>query len=366
MRILIAPQEFKGSLTAVEAAGAIAQGVREAQPGWELDVQPLSDGGPGFLDVLHPALGGALMRSAVVPGPLGAPVRARYLWVPATRTVYIEAAEANGLSLIPEEEREPLRANTGGVGKLVATALTYHPARVVIGVGGSGTTDGGTGMARALGARFLDAAGAQLGRGGGELVRLEQVVWKQPEALAGVSVVVATDVRSPLVGPSGAARVFAPQKGATPQQVETLEDGLVRLAEVLRRDLGADVVAAPGGGAAGGLAAGCVAFLGARVASGFDCVAEAVGLHARIAAADIVVTGEGSYDAQSSAGKVTGRVRELADAAAKRCVVFAGRAAAGEDDAWTIASREPNPQRAMAGAAAYVRDLAREWAAQVS
>jgi glycerate kinase len=359
MRVLIAPQEFKGSLSADEAATAIRQGVRKARPGWQLDVLPMSDGGPGFIDALRRAVK-ADTAAAIVQDALGRRVLARYITLRGTRTAVIEAALANGLMHIAPEERDALRADTYGVGQVIVDALEGEPERLIIGVGGSATTDGGAGMARALGARFLDEAGRELRPGGGALQQLARIDWSPPTALAGVEVIVASDVTNPLVGPDGAAAVYAPQKGASPEQVEMLEAALLRYAAVVRRSLGVDVATLPGGGAAGGLAAGLVAFLGARIVSGFDVVAEATGLRQRLAAADIMITGEGSYDAQSAQGKVTGRLQALSRDAGKACVVFAGRSAA--DGVWTLQSREPDPQKSMAGAAKLLEMLAREWA----
>jgi glycerate kinase len=362
VRVLIAPQEFKGSLGADEAAAAIRAGIRAARPGWQLDVLPMSDGGPGFIDALRRAVK-ADTAAAVVQDALGRRVLARYVTIRGTRTTVIEAAQANGLVHIAPDERDALRADSYGVGQVIAEALTSAPERLIVGVGGSATTDGGAGMARALGAHFLDEAGRELSAGGGSLQRLARIDWSPPAALAGVEVVVASDVTNPLVGPEGAATVYAPQKGATPAQVEALEAALVRYAAVVRRSLGADIATLPGGGAAGGLAAGLVAFLDARIVSGFDVVAEATGLEARLAAADLIVTGEGSFDSQSLQGKTTGRLRDLAARHGKRCVIFAGRASAAAEEVRTLASLEPDPVRSMTNAASLLQTLAREWAA---
>lgn len=247
---------------------------------------------------------------------------------------------------------------------MILDAARSEPRRIVIGVGGSATTDGGAGMARALGARFSDMAGRELATGSAALAELERIEWQRPAALAGIEILVATDVRNPLCGPEGAARVYAPQKGATPAEVDILEAALFRYAQVVRRHFGVDVANLPGGGAAGGLAAGLAAFLGARIESGFDLVAEATGLPGRLARADLVVTGEGHLDSQSLQGKVTGRIIELARALGKPVVVFAGAAdPPGTIPLRTIASIEPRREAAMAGAAGLLKRLAREWAA---
>jgi len=361
VRVLIAPQEFKGSLSADEAAATIARGIRRARPDWTLDMLPVSDGGPGFIDALRRAI---KADSAALPvhDPIGRTVLGRYLVIRGSHDVAIEAAQANGLFHLAESERDPLRADTFGVGELIAAALEGHPPRLVVGVGGSATTDGGAGMARALGARFLDSGGKELPPGGGPLARLARIEWRRPAVLDGVEVVVATDVTNPLTGPNGAAAVYAPQKGASPSQVEILEAGLVRFAEVVRDSLGVEIAGMPGAGAAGGLAGGLVAFTGARIASGFEIVAEATDLAARLAAADVVVTGEGSFDSQSLQGKTTGRVIAMARAAAKPWVVFAGSAAAAGPGVLTLASLEPDREASMRNATELLRDLAGRWA----
>jgi glycerate kinase len=361
MRVLIAPQEFKGSLGADEAASAIRSGLRKARPDWELDVLPMSDAGPGFIDALRRAVR-ADTAAAVVQDALGRRVLARYITISGTGTTVIEAAQANGLMHIRPEERDALHADTFGVGELIRAALEGKPEKVVVGVGGSATTDGGAGMARALGARFLDGAGRELAQGGAALAELSRIEWSRPPELEGVEVIVATDVTNPLAGPEGAAAVYAPQKGASPEQVDMLEAGLLRYAAVLRRALGVDVAAMPGAGAAGGLAAGLVAFLGARIVSGFDIVAEATGLIARIEAADLVITGEGRFDSQSLQGKTTGRLLELARDAGKPCVVFAGGSQIPRANVLTIDAIEPDPARSRKNAAVLLARLAREWA----
>jgi glycerate kinase len=361
VRVLIAPQEFKGSLSADEAAAAIAKGIRRARPHWQLDLLPLSDGGPGFIDALRRAIK-ADSAALAVHDPIGRTVLGRYLVIRGSHEAVVEAAQANGLFHLGEDERDPLNADTLGVGELIAAALEGHPPRLVVGVGGSATTDGGAGMARALGARFLDADGNDLPPGGAPLAQLARIEWRRPAALHGVEVVVATDVTNPLTGPNGAAAVYAPQKGASPPQVEILEAALVRFAEVVRRSLGVDIAGMPGAGAAGGLAGGLVAFTGARIASGFEIVAEATDLEARLTAADVVVTGEGSFDSQSLQGKTTGRVIAMARRAGKPWVVFAGRAGDAGPGVFTLTSLEPNAEASMRNATELLRDLAGSWA----
>lgn len=362
MRVLIAPQEFKGSLGADEAATAIRAGLRRARPTWQFDILPFSDGGPGFIDALRRAVV-ADTAAEIVEDALGRRVLGRFIIFRADHSVAIEAAQANGLYHIAPDERDPLRADTFGVGQLIAAALATAPPRMVIGVGGSATTDGGAGMARALGARFLDDAGNGLPRGGAALASLAAIEWSPPPALHGVPVTVACDVTNPLVGPDGAAAVYGPQKGASPEQVDILEAALVRYAAVVKRSLGIDIATLPGGGAAGGLAAGLCAFLGARLASGFDIIAEATRLASRFAAADLIVTGEGRFDGQSLQGKTTGRMLEMARAAGKPCVVLAGRADAPGRNVLTLASLEPDLEASMQNALALLEEIAFRWAA---
>ncbi|MCC6381242.1 MAG: glycerate kinase [Dehalococcoidia bacterium] len=364
VRLLVAPQEFKGSLTAAAAAEAIAAGVRQARPAWELDLLPLSDGGPGLLDAIGQALA-CETRTVPAHDPLGRPVTTRYL-VTREATAVVEAAQANGLFRLAGGERDALTADTAGVGEIILAALADRPRRLVVGVGGSATTDGGAGMARALGARLNDADGHALPPGGAALARLASVVWRRPPSLGGVAVSVATDVRSPLLGPTGAARLFGPQKGATPADVDALEAALAHYARVVRRDLGVDLTTVEGGGAAGGLAAGMVAFLGAKVESGFDLVARATGLQAHLGRAQLVVTGEGRFDSQSLQGKTTGRLLELAAAQGKHFVVLAG---SGEPVAGvalhTLSEVEPDERRRQSAAAESLAALAARWAATV-
>lgn len=358
MRILVAPQEFKGSLTARAAAEAIARGVRAAKPTVEVDLLPLSDGGPGFVDALHAALPSETY-SVPCRDPLGRMVEGQL--VVAGDTVFIEAAQANGLNRLRPDELAPLTASTAGVADLLSAALDLEPTRIVVGVGGSATNDGGTGMATAMGARLLDADHNELPRDIPALTTLARIAWGRPSSLRGVDLVVATDVRNPLLGPNGAAAIFGPQKGATPAQVRTLQAALRVYALVVNESFGVAIAELPGAGAAGGLAGGMVAFLGARIASGFDLIAESTGLSARIEQADLVITGEGSYDAQSSMGKVTGRVQAIAREAGVPCIVLAGTAdpTLTGDAVRTIRSLATSGDDAMKRAAELLEGLAR-------
>lgn len=303
VRVLVAPDKLAGSLTSAEAAAAIARGWHRGLPGSVVDGAPLSDGGPGFLEVLHAALGGRL-EEVVVSGPLGDPVAGRYLVHEAAgaRTVYVESAQASGLALVEPSPRTATAASTRGVGELLLAALRERPDRVVVGVGGTASTDGGRGCLEAVGA----------GR------------WPD-----GVELVVATDVASPLLGPSGAAVVFGPQKGADPETVVALEARLVAWADASAGP-GVDPDA-PGAGAGGGLGFG-LCLLGGCVVGGADTVIEAAGLYRRIGAADLVVTGEGRLDASSLLGKGPSRVAAMAREAGRPCVVLAGDSTLSPDD----------------------------------
>lgn len=359
MRVLIAPQEFKGSLGADEAAAAIASGIRAAHPGWKLDSLPMSDGGPGLLDAMRRAVKADTM-AAIVHDALGRQVLGRYISLRGSGEIVIEAAQANGLFHLKPEERDAVNGDTFGVGELIVDAVAAEPTRMLIGVGGSATTDGGAGAARALGARFYDMAGNELPPGGAALARLEHIAWQPPAWLGSFEIVVGTDVTNPLCGPDGAARVYAPQKGASPAQVDQLEEALFKYAHVVRRHFGINAANLPGGGAAGGLALGLVAFLGARIVSGFDVVAETTNLRDRMAAADLVVTGEGSFDSQSSQGKVTGRITELAQELGKPVTILAGRST--DPTVLTLTSIAPNESEAMAQAPELLKSLATTWA----
>ncbi len=334
MKVVVAPTAFKGTLSPLEAANAMVAGLRQAQPGAECDVCPLSDGGDGFLEAVGSALG-VERRAVLVRGPGHAPVKATFgLHRGDPDLAVVESAKAVGLTLVPPGQLDPLGASSGGLGELLAEARQAGAASMLVGLGGSASTDGGTGMARALGYRFLDAAGRELPEGGGPLERLRHIdAGGFDQAWLLLEVVAARDVDNPLVGPEGAAAVYAPQKGAGPEQVARLEAGLQRLAEVVGADLGVDVTTAAGGGAAGGLGAGMVAFLGAGLTPGAERVMEAVGLGPRLDGADIMVTGEGRLDRQSLHGKAPVAAGRLARRAQVRSVCITGSLGDGWEDA---------------------------------
>ncbi|HEX2031039.1 MAG TPA: glycerate kinase, partial [Actinomycetota bacterium] len=262
MRVVIAPDKFRGTLSAAEAAAAMAEGWQRVDHRPQLEQVPVADGGEGTLEALATALGAELHRARVT-GPLGDPVSAAYAVAetPGGRVAVVEMAQASGLRQVSEPRRDAVRATTRGTGELVLAACAHRPRRVIVAVGGSATTDGGAGMAQAVGVRLLDERGRDLRPGGGVLRALARIdATGLDRSLRSVDVVVAADVDSPLLGPRGAARAFAPQKGAGPDEVALLEEALSHLAAVVHRDLGIDVRDVPGGGAAGGLGAGLVAF----------------------------------------------------------------------------------------------------------
>ena len=326
VRVLVAPDKFRGTLSASDAAAAIARGWQRGDPGAAVVPLPLADGGEGTLDVLLLALHGEAIDTQVT-GPFGEPVRARFglVDVAGVPTAIVEMALASGLALVPPGAGDPKVTTTRGTGELILAAARAGARRILVTVGGSATNDAGAGMAQALGFRLLDAGGDGLGPGGAELLRLERIDGSGVEpVLADVGVVVATDVTNPLTGPEGASATYGPQKGAAPEDVELLDRALARFADVVRRDLGVDVRDLPGAGAAGGLGAGLVAFLGAKLQEGARVVMDAVGFDARLRAADLVVTGEGSFDEQSLHGKAPGAVLAAARAAGAAAVVLCG------------------------------------------
>ncbi len=324
-RILIAPQEFKGTLTAREAAEAIAVGVRRALPDAELDLLPMADGGPGTVAALVEATGGTY-HEAGVHDPLGRPINARWGASGDGKTAFIEMAAASGLVLLTPRERDARRTTTAGAGELMLAALDAGYREILIGVGGSATNDGGAGMAAALGARLLDANGADLPSGGAALARLARVdVSGRDPRLAKTAVVVAADVTNALCGPEGASLVYGAQKGAGADDARALDAALSHYADVVRRDIGVDLTGVAGAGAAGGLAGGLVAFCGADIRPGYRVVADAAGLVERLRGADLVLTGEGQLDRQSGYGKVTSGVATDARSADTPVIAIAGR-----------------------------------------
>ncbi|MEK4799845.1 glycerate kinase [Thermoactinomyces sp. FSL K6-2592] len=303
MKIVIAPDSFKESMSAMEAACAIEKGFQKVMPDAEYVKVPMADGGEGTVRSMVDATVGEI-RKETVTGPLGTEVEAFYGITWDRKMAVIEMAAASGIHLVPKEKRNPLVTTTKGTGELIRAALDQGVKRIVIGIGGSATNDGGAGMAQALGARLLDRDGNPLGFGGGELSKLDSIDLSQLDPrLKEVHIEVACDVDHPLTGERGASAVFGPQKGATPEMVAILDANLARYAQVVKETLGIDVDPIPGAGAAGGLGAGLVAFLGASLKRGVDVVAEAVQLDKHMAQASLVITGEGKIDGQTIHGK---------------------------------------------------------------
>lgn len=303
MKIVIAPDSFKGGMTAKEAADAIESGLKRIFPDADYVKIPMADGGEGTVQALVDATDGQLVTKRVT-GPLGDPVNATFGLLGDHQTAVIEMAAASGLETIPKEKLNPLLTTTFGTGELILAALDNHVKHIILGIGGSATVDGGAGMAQALGVRLLDASGMPLHPGGGDLSRLAQIDTSGiDKRLAAVSVVVASDVTNPLTGANGAATVFGPQKGATPVMVSELDANLGHLATMIHSVLDLDVDQRPGAGAAGGLGAGLMAFAGADLQPGIAIMIKYTHLQERAKNADLVFTGEGQVDFQTQFGK---------------------------------------------------------------
>jgi glycerate kinase len=336
MKILIAPNALKGSCSAAAAAAAMAGGLRRVLPAAELVQVPVADGGDGLIEVVVQALG-AERVALEVTGPRSTPTVAAFAWLAHRRTAVIEMAQASGLALLREEDRDAVAATTRGTGELLAAALDRGATTLIVGLGGSATNDGGIGMATALGYRFLDAAGAPVAASGGGLASLRRIDPSGADRrLERARVEAICDVDNPLTGPHGAARVFGPQKGATPPQVDLLDAGLENLAERIERDLGKRVRDLPGAGAAGGLGAGLVAFCDAALRPGAEVVLDLVELDRRLAGADLVLTAEGQIDGQTRFGKAPAAVAAHARRLGVTCVAVAGARGAGVESLYEI------------------------------
>lgn len=326
MRILIAPDSFKGSMTAQQAAAAMEQGVLLAIPDATVMKHPISDGGEGLVDVVTPALKGRIVTSTV-SGPLpGQRIAARWGLSADGSTAIIEMAEAAGLPHVPRELRNPNITTTAGVGELIKAALDAGVSSIVIGIGGSATNDGGAGMAEALGVRFLDSAGKPVGRGGAELLNLTHIDLEQKdERLDNVEVLVACDVQNTLCGREGASAVYGPQKGATLSDVSVLDKALAHFGRSIESQMNIDVLSLPGGGAAGGLGAGLVAFCGGTLMRGIDLTLRVTKFEERLRESDLVITGEGKIDRQLQYGKALSGVIERARKFTVPVVAVVGR-----------------------------------------
>lgn len=314
MRALVAPDKFKGSLSAAEAAAAIARGIHRALPRAEVDLFPMSDGGEGFVEAMIAVAGGKILRRRVC-GPMGKPVLARFGLLP-NRVAVLEMAEASGLHLVPLRQRNPLKTTTFGTGQLIRAAMNLGCRKILVGLGGSATTDAGAGMAQALGWKFLDAREREIHTplAGGDLHRICRIESPRSRFLSSLSLLAACDVTHPLLGPRGAARVFGPQKGATPAMIARLEKNLRHFARLVSRTLRPPrcrawaLVTFPGAGAAGGLGFGLRVFLGAEFESGATLLMRYGRFDQKLRRADLVITGEGKLDAQTLCGKAPARV----------------------------------------------------------
>ncbi|MFL5626722.1 MAG: glycerate kinase [Ktedonobacteraceae bacterium] len=364
MRIVIAPQSLKGSLTAAEAGQAIAEGVRAVYPAAEIEIVPIADGGEGTVQALVDATNGEMVHQ-IVTGPLGEEIEAFYGVLGDGQTAALEMAACAGLPLVPPSKRDPRVTTTYGVGELILAALERGCRHLIIGIGGSATNDGGAGMAQALGASLLTEQGKPIARGGSALATLARITTNDMDPrIQNCSVDVACDVTNPLCGPTGASAVFGPQKGATPTMVMELDAALAHYAEIIERDLGIVVSNVPGAGAAGGLGAGLLTFLHATLRPGAQIVLEAVHLTERLRTADLVITAEGQLDGQTAYGKSVGAVSGLAKSFGIPVLALAG--GLGEDyqvvynlgvDAITVLPSGPMPLAyAMEHAARLTRD----------
>ena len=323
----IAPDSFKGAISAEGAARAIAEGLSASFPKAEFRLIPMADGGEGTVDAWAASTAATRIR-ATVQDPLGRPVKAEYAYDPSSGTAVIEMAAASGLPLLVPGERNPLTTSTYGTGELVRDALDHGARHIILGIGGSATNDGGAGLASALGVRLLDAKGRKLPPGGAALARLAEIELSGLDPrIAKTRFEAACDVTNPLCGPSGASAVYGPQKGASKKDVGTLDAALRHFAEVAASTLGIARRAkpeAPGAGAAGGLGFGLMALCGAKLRSGVKIIAESVGLRERLEGCDLVITGEGRLDAQTVNGKTPAGVAKVARQAGVPCIAICG------------------------------------------
>lgn len=333
MKVVIACDSFKGSASAKEVGEALRDGILHIFQDAHVDVVPVADGGEGTVQALVDATGGKFITIRATD-PLGGKVDATFGILGDGRTAVIEMAAASGLPLVPVDKRNPWVTTTYGTGEMIKAALEHGCRRIIVGIGGSATNDAGAGMAQALGVQLLDADGKQIGFGGGELGRLHRIDMSTLDPrINETEVIVACDVDNPLTGERGAAYVYSPQKGATPEMVAKLDANLRHFAEIVRRDLNKDIEHVPGAGAAGGLGAGLMAFLNAQLRRGVDIVLEVVRLEERVRDADWVITGEGQIDSQTIFGKTPIGVAQCAKRFGKPVIGVAGAIA---DDAMIV------------------------------
>lgn len=332
VKILVAPNAFKGALSAPEAAQCIERGLVRSGLACDITLMPIADGGDDTMDVLI-AQGGRA-QAVTVDGPLRRPVQAAWGMLADGETAIVEMARASGLKLLKSDERNALATSTYGTGQLIACAVASGAKRIIVGVGGSATVDGGAGCMQALGVRFLDSDGQDIPRGGGNLSKLARIDTGgllTPLRNGQVEVLVACDVENPTLGRNGAAAVFGPQKGATPDQVDVLEDNLRHFFTLVAEQMGVDVRTLPGGGAAGALSGGLAAFLGAELKSGIDLVLDALQFEKQLDGVDLVITGEGRMDSQTLSGKGPFGLAQVAQAHGVPTLALVGSIGDGED-----------------------------------
>ncbi len=354
MKIVIAPDSFKENLTSLQVATAIEKGIKRVLPNAHCVKIPMADGGEGTVQSLVDATGGRIIRKKVT-GPMGEPVNARFGLLGDGKTAVIEMAQASGLPLVEKAKRDPSKATTYGTGELIRYVLHRGVEAIIVGIGGSATVDGGAGMAQALGVRFMDKSGNPLAEwvGGGVLNQIWAIDTSGLDPRVRRSkVVIACDVNNPLYGPRGAARVFGPQKGASPAMVKLLDDNLKHFGTLLQKTFEKDIAKLPGAGAAGGLGAGLVAFAGAKMKRGIELVVKITGLERELKDADLVITGEGRVDFQTAFGKTPAGVAEVARRSRIPVIAIGGGLA---DDARGVFEHGID---ALASAAARDMDLA--------
>ena len=368
MKILIAPDKFKGALNAREVAENVAKGLRDSLPDAKIDIVPMADGGEGTAEAICEARGGPWLKCKA-HDPLGREIEARYAWIEEGKLAVVEMSEAAGMRRLSESERDPVRATTFGVGEMILDAAGRGANEIVIGLGGSATNDGGFGMARALGFRF-DYEQQQEQKKGGErvsdLLGLSRI--EKPQSLKLPKIIAAVDVRNRLLGENGATAVFGPQKGASKDKLNVLEKALTRLADVVAKEFGFDYRDKPGAGAAGGLGFGLMSFCGATIRPGFEVVAQAVELESKMKEVDIVITGEGSLDRQTLEGKTPAGVARLARKLGKKVFAIVGRydgnpqVRALFDDVYQLARADMSEKEQMKRAGELLREKAQELA----
>lgn len=365
MKVLIASDSFKGSLSSLEVATAVSAGIYRVLPQAKILSVPMADGGEGTVEALVTATNGKLVN-VTVTGPLGTPVNAKFGILP-DGTAALEMASASGLTLVPADQRDPRITTTFGTGELIKAALDYGATNIVMGIGGSATNDCGAGMAQALGVRLLDKGRKELGFGGGQLDQLDYIDMSGLDPrLKNVTIQVACDVTNPLCGPTGASAIYGPQKGATPQIVTELDNKLGYFSGKLKEQLQQDVADIPGAGAAGGLGAGLIAFTGAELKSGVEIVLDTINIDSLMQQVDLVITGEGQIDHQSAYGKVPMGVAARAAKYNLPVIAIAGSIGSGTEKLYglgissivTIANGPISLDEAMANAAALTTDAA--------